>query len=71
MLSIARVKEKADKRMDLYSIIPAIRFHDINACLWSYVGHGCGLLKKNILQLLQLHKEDVPNLGACAAQVSA
>ena len=41
------------------------------ACAWSYVGHGCGLLKMSILQLLQVHKEDVPKLDACAAQVSA
>ena len=66
MLSSAHAKEKPENQKALYSILSTVRF-----LAWqglplrgSFVAHGCGESNSYFMQLLQLCKDDVPNLGA-------
>ena len=64
MLSSTYAKEKADNRKALYTILSTIRFLARQGLplRGSYVGHGCGELNSNFMQLLELRKHYVPNL---------
>ena len=64
MLSSTYAKEKADNRKALYTILSTIHFLARQGLplRGSHVGHGCGELNSNFMQLLELRKHDVPNL---------
>ena len=66
MLSSAHAKEKAKNRKPLYTIQSTVRFLAQQGLPLreSFFAHGCGESNNNCMQLLQLHNDDVPNLGA-------
>ena len=66
MLSSAHAKEKANNRKNFThnQFLSTIRFlarQGLPIC-GSHTGHGCGESNSNFMQLLQLCKDDVPNL---------
>ena len=66
MLSTAHAKEKANSRKALYTILSTVRFLARQGLplRGSFVGQGCGEANSNLMQLLHLRKDDVPNLDA-------